>query len=212
MAFGLIIILFGGGAAFGLAMQGAINAVPFLGSREGSDYSTPVVYTGGDILIANDGQGSIKHVHPVASSAYRKAVELTGMSWTVIQGRGNAKASHGYHAAEPGSTYTAAIDVSVRGKSHGDIEKIVRAMRSQGWAAWYRSCKTRRDWCGNEHIHAAYAGIPSKSQLEDQITSFLNDGDGLADRAGCNWMEFPATEAEKAAVQFVRSNRAPLIK
>jgi len=208
VAIGVLLIMFGGSAAFGVTVS-QLDNLPLV-SVGGS---TPYVYTGGPLEVSDDGQGPASGVHPVAASAYRRAVALAGGEWVISQGLGFASASAGFHASEPGSSYTGAIDISIRRpakKSRAEIEKIVRALRSQGWAAWYRSCATRSTWCGNEHIHGAYAGIPLKVQLENQVTAFLTGGDGLKDRAGSNWMEFPPTEQEKAAVQFVKDHRAPL--
>ena len=207
VAVGALLIIFGGSAAFGVTVS-QLDNLPLVGVSS-SGYS----YTGGPVEISDDGQGAASGVHPIAASAFRRAAALTGSEWIISQGLGNAAASSGFHASEPGSPYTAAIDLSVNRpakKSRGEIEQMVRALRSQGWVAWYRSCKTRSKWCGNEHIHGAYAGIPSKIQLENQITAFLNDGDGLVDKPGSNWVEFPVTEAEKAAVEFVKNNRAPI--
>jgi len=124
-----------------------------------------------EVKQATGAGSSIKGLDPVASDALRKA----GFSEDdVSQGLGNAPASKGTHLAEPGSKYTAAVDLRTSGKSKQEISAMVERLRAQGFAAWYR------DWSGNEHIHAVYAGIPLKDSLQNQVQSFMQGGTGLA--------------------------------
>jgi hypothetical protein len=124
-----------------------------------------------EVKQATGAGSSIKGLDPVASDALRKA----GFSEDdVSQGLGNAPASKGTHLAEPGSKYTAAVDLRTSGKSKQEINAMVERLRAQGFAAWYR------DWSGNEHIHAVYAGIPLKDSLQSQVQSFMQGGTGLA--------------------------------
>lgn len=143
-------------------------------------------------------------VDPKALGAYCGAKIKTGGTWTISQGLGNAKASGVYHYAEPGSIYTAALDVSVRSKSKSDIEKLVRNMRLNGWAVWYRSCSSNSDWCGNEHIHGAYAGVPTKKELQGQINDFVVGKDGM--KGDGYDKEIPVTEQEKQIVSKTRQS------
>lgn len=143
-------------------------------------------------------------VDPKALSAYCGAKLKTGGSWSITQGLGNAKASGVYHHAEPNSKYTAALDVSVRSKTKPEIEKLVRNMRLNGWAVWYRSCSSNKDWCGNEHIHGAYAGVPTKKELQGQINDFVVGKDGM--KGDGYDTEIPVTEQEKQIVSKTRQS------
>lgn len=116
---------------------------------------------------------SIKGLDPVASDALRRA----GLSAAdVSQGLGHARASKGTHEHEPGSSYTAAVDIRTGGKSQAEIKSTLEKLWAQGFAAWYRSGPK---WSGNEHIHAVYAGVPMKDMLESQVSDFINGRTGL---------------------------------
>lgn len=160
---------------------------------------------GGSSSCSNTtGRGKPAMVDPKALAAYCGAKLKTGGTWTISQGLGNAKASGVYHYAEPNSKYTAALDVSVRSKSKPDIEKLVRNMRLNGWAVWFRSCSSNSDWCGNEHIHGAYAGVPTKKELQGQINDFVVGKDGM--KGDGYDREFPVTEQEKQIVSKTRKS------
>lgn len=162
---------------------------------------------GGNISAScNDGKGSIQGVDPLASCRYRRAAAKTGGAWSVSQGLGNVAASAGFHLSEPGSKYTAAIDIGVNGKSKSEIESMVRNMRSEGWAAWLRSCTSAKGWCGREHIHGAYSGIPAKRGLERQEDDFVQGKDGTASHNKID-LEIPITNQEKGVVNSARKNR-----
>lgn len=130
-----------------------------------------------NVAPSNARGGSIKGLDPLASDALRRA----GLSSDdVSQGEGNAQASAGYHLAEPGSDYTAAADIRTSSMSGKQIRKVLDNLGEQGFAAWYRHGS---DWSGNEHIHAVYAGIPMKGELEGQVRSFLAGHSGLSSDA-----------------------------
>lgn len=161
---------------------GGIDPLSALGRGNGSRHAGG---TGGDghvranrgaarpvgIQQASSSGRSLKGLDPVASDALRRA----GLGEAdVSQGLGDAAASAGTHLAEPGSRYTASVDIRTSGRSSGEIRKIVSDLRAQGFAAWYRN------WPGNQHIHAVYAGVPLKSSTSQQVQAFLHGGTGLA--------------------------------
>lgn len=147
--------------------------------------------------IADDGQGSIKGMDPLASSALRRA-GLTADD--VMQGLGNVDASAGIHLAEPGSTYTAAVDIRVRGRSDTDIGQVLHNMRLQGFAAWYRPPSLA--W--GRHIHAIYAGVPLKESSEKQVRDFIG-----VEVFGSNNDQITAPRDGQAGHQRVETNYPP---
>ena len=113
----------------------------------------------------------------------------------LIQTFGDAPASVGTHCPEPGTTDSAATDI-VSGSAPCTR---TRALRRQGFAAWYRVPPSF-----TRHIHAVYAGAPSlKSSLQSQISSFLQKRNGLASN-GIDTV-CPITDGEVAAVRAARN-------
>lgn len=97
----------------------------------------------------------------------------------VVQAKGNAAASKGYHHADGtlgGVEYTAAADLSVRGLTRTEIATWIEELCEAGFVAFYRN------WPGNLHIHANYAGLPQKRALDGQNEDFFNGRDGLVGR------------------------------
>ena len=97
----------------------------------------------------------------------------------VVQAIGDAAASKGYHHADGvlGSIqYTAAADLSVRGLTRTQIATWLECLCEAGFVAFYRN------WPGNQHIHANYAGLPQKRALDGQNEDFFNGRDGLVGR------------------------------
>lgn len=136
------------------------------GDRAGAGAASP-----SGVKPAESSGRSIQGLDPLASDALRRA----GLSASdVTQGLGHAAASKGTHEAEPGSRHTGSVDIRTSGRSTAEIKKIVHRLRAQGFAAWYRN------WPGNQHIHAVYAGIPLKGSTSSQVQAFLQGGTGLA--------------------------------
>lgn len=98
----------------------------------------------------------------------------------VVQTVGFAKASAGFHAPDGvlnGEEYCAAVDLSVRGLTHTQIATWLEELCRAGFCGWFR------DWPGNKHIHANYAGVPMKPQLRAQCRDFFAGRNGLAGHA-----------------------------
>lgn len=131
-------------------------------------------------------------------SKARTALAAAGVSTsTLTQTYGDAPASVGTHCPEPGTAYSAATDL----QSGASPCTRTRALRMQGFAAWFR---TAPEFPGNLHIHAVYAGAPGmKASLQRQVDSFLQGRNGLA-RNGVE-THCPITAAEIAAVRRVRA-------
>ena len=111
----------------------------------------------------------------------------------LTQTYGDAPASVGTHCPEPGTSYSAATDVTPSSNPCGRVHNL----RMQGFAAWYRVPPSF-----SYHIHAVYAGTPSlKSSLKSQLSSFAQGRNGLADNAVDNIC--PISQAEKNAVAQV---------
>lgn len=157
---------------------------------------------------ADDGQGQMAGIHPIAASALRRAGITESM---ITQGRGFASASGGTHGPIAGSTYGGAADIRTRDMSDATIKQTLHNLRMQGFAAWYRE----PGWEGkpdNAHIHAAYAGLKGPYETKSfQITTFINSEtrrrNGLGDGGGRNPSNFPLdsfpTAEEIASVKSV---------
>src|SRR5205085_3130145 len=112
---------------------------------------------------------SPSHMFSAAHAAMLRAGVGDGL---LIQTFGDAPASVGTHCPEPGTTDSAATDI-VSGSAPCTR---TRALRMQGFAAWYRVPPSF-----SRHIHAVYAGAPVlKSSLQSQVASFLQGRNGLA--------------------------------
>lgn len=134
---------------------------------------------------------SPSHMFSAAHAAMLRAGVTDSL---LIQTFGDAPASVGTHCPEPGTTDSAATDI-VSGSSPCTR---TRALRKQGFAAWYRVPPSF-----GRHIHAVYAGAPvMKSSLKSQVASFLSGRNGLASN-GIDTV-CPITAAEKAAVRAAR--------
>ncbi|MBK7863845.1 MAG: hypothetical protein IPJ65_35610 [Archangiaceae bacterium] len=139
---------------------------------------------------------SPSHMYSGAHWAMRKA----GVSdSSLIQTYGDVRASVGTHCPESGTTWSAATDIA----SGSSPCARTRALRRQGFAAWYRVPPSF-----SRHIHAVYAGAPEmKQSLKNQVASFLQGRNGLASNGVDSIC--PITAAEKAAVIAAREHRYP---
>lgn len=117
---------------------------------------------------------------PVAWQAYLRACDQAGVHpFRVGQTIGDATRSVGYHkrdgflrVGEQKVDYTAAVDLGTWDLPPQTINRLVEALALQGFAAWYRS---GGKWKGHEHIHAVYAFLPMKPQLQVQLSQFLRE-------------------------------------
>jgi len=120
-------------------------------------------------------------LHPEASDRLRCAgVQSDEITQTI----GNAAASAGYHARDgsvDGRDYCAAVDLRSRGRSNAQIRALLARLGEHGFAAWYRE-PGADGWPADEaaHLHAVFAGVPMKAQLEGQVRDFLAGLNGLA--------------------------------
>lgn len=142
---------------------------------------------------------SFMGIDPMAVAAF----QATGIPVTptdqyphfpITQGLGNASASAGTHGHEPGSPYSASIDIKVEGLDEATISDWVHRLRMVGFAAFYRP--TIGDF---PHIHAVYAGVCRlKDSTDAQVHSFVQGHNGLVgDPVETN---LPPTNEEKQAV------------
>lgn len=157
--------------------------------------------TGGNTGYGNDGQGSIgRGIHPLASSAARRAGVTAGMISRGLYWGGGSGTTHGNI---PGSKYGPSLDVPTRGMTLERMRQVLHNLRMQGFAAWYRDESNGF----TPHIHAVYAGLPGQPSAVNQVVAFLDGRDGLGDHS------FPQntrqTAEEIAAVRSVRAGGAP---
>src|SRR5438128_2912156 len=115
------------------------------------------------------GEGNPKTVDNLTAAALREAERLLGYPLTVVQGsynKGGVSASAGTH--DGGGV----VDVL-----EWDHERKVRALRSVGFAAWWRPTLPGK-WKG--HIHAVLIGNEKLAPAaQRQVTAYRNGRDGL---------------------------------
>jgi hypothetical protein len=66
--------------------------------------------------------------------------------------------------------YTAAVDLGVWDLPPQKINDFVETLAAQDFAAFYRH---KGKWAYRKHIHAIYAFLPMKPQLQLQVGEFL---------------------------------------
>lgn len=111
---------------------------------------------------------------PEAFKGYLAACAETGISPAHIgQTIGDAVRSVGYHKRdgflEAGGgrvPYTTAVDIGTGDLNDRQIARFVRQLGRHGFAAWYRHGP---HWRNGEHIHAVWASLPMKPQLQTQV-------------------------------------------
>ncbi len=153
-------------------------------------------------------------LHPNASDALRR---LGISSNRIMQTIGNAPASAGTHAPEPGSdggpayrvqgnTYCAAVDLRSKDLSGSEIRDLLEGLAREGFAAWQRQ-PGRDGWPEDEvvHIHAVYAGCPMKRVLRRQVQDFLEGKNGLASHRDYEYFS-PSKEALHQVSSFFEAN------
>lgn len=131
----------------------------------------------------------------------KEAQRLAGIPFNITQGSYNRSysTSAGTHSG-PG-----AVDLSVRGLSRSQIEKIVKSLRTVGVAAWYRS-SDEGPWAPHIHgIAVGTKGLPGVAYR--QTLSYKNGRSGLAsNRADRHaYMKVPYRTWE----QYVKTKSSP---
>lgn len=120
----------------------------------------------------------------------------------IVQTVGDAAASAGFHHADgtlDGAPYTAAVDCSVRDLNGTQIATWIEELCRVGFAPYYRN------WPDNFHVHAVFAGVPMKPELDGQMADFFAGRDGLAGhrRADDEWW-YPSIELRKIPESIYR--------
>jgi hypothetical protein len=117
---------------------------------------------------------------PVAFAAYVRACNNAKIHpFRIGQTIGDHPRSVGYHKRDgvivvngQREEYCAAIDLGTWDLEEARINRFVRELGKQGFAAWYRHGP---NWKNGEHIHAVYAFLPMKRQLRGQVLSYLRE-------------------------------------
>lgn len=154
-----------------LLMVGGAVAIPASeGANTAYDTACAAVSAG-----AEDGQGPMSGIHPVASSALRRAGITGGISRGLLNEGDENSTSAGTHGHIIGSQYGGSFDVMMTGKSAEHIRKTLHDVRMQGFAAWYRPFQPRtatsKGW--GPHVHGVYAGLPVPNAAMKQVKDFL---------------------------------------
>jgi hypothetical protein len=117
---------------------------------------------------------------PVAFAAYVRACNNAQIHpFRIGQTIGDHPRSVGYHKRDgvilvngQKEEYCAAIDLGTWDLEDARINRFVRELGKQGFAAWYRHGP---NWKNGEHIHAIYAFLPMKRQLRGQVLLYLRE-------------------------------------
>ena len=116
---------------------------------------------------------------PGTPAAIRWAEKRAGFTFGIAQG--------GYHVgvdASAGTHDRDAVDFTVHGLGHIQIERMVRALRDAGFAAWHR---TKADGFDSEHVHAIRLGNGDLSRVaQQQAVAFDQHRNGLKNNAPDN--------------------------
>lgn len=119
-----------------------------------------------------------KVVNVRTAQMLKRAQARLGMDLSVVQGSyngGGVSASAGTHDGG------GAVDLSVRGYSQETVDKVVRALREVGFAAWHRTA-SQGPW--TDHIHAIAVGDDELSSgAKSQVNDYYNNRNGLAGHA-----------------------------
>jgi hypothetical protein len=114
---------------------------------------------------------------PVAFAGFVRACKRARVHpFRIGQTIGEHPRSKGYHRRDGQIVkhrrldYCAAVDIGTDDLNARQINRLLKQLSRQGFAAWYRH---GRNWEGNEHIHAVYALLPMKPQLRGQVRSFI---------------------------------------
>jgi hypothetical protein len=117
---------------------------------------------------------------PAAFEAYIRACNNTGIHpFRIGQTIGDFPRSVGYHKRDgvllvngQKIEYCTAVDLGALDLERPLIDRFVRELGKQGFAAWYRHGPK---WKNGEHIHAVYAFLPMKPQLRRQVLLYLRE-------------------------------------
>ncbi len=116
---------------------------------------------------------------PAAFEAFVRACNGAKIHpYRIGQTIGNHPLSVGYQARDGALVfrgekldYSAAVDVGAFELTPAQRARFLESLAKQGFAAWYRE---GRKWRGREHIHAIYAPLPIKWQLQSQMREWGN--------------------------------------
>jgi hypothetical protein len=111
---------------------------------------------------------------PVSFNAFLRACSKARVHpHRIGQTIGDHPLSVGYHKPDGIITfrgqkiaYTAAVDIGTSDLNRAQLARFLESLAAQGFAAFYRE---NGKWRGNEHIHAIYAPLRMKPQLQLQV-------------------------------------------
>lgn len=130
----------------------------------------------------------------------KEAERISGVRINPTQG----SYSRAYGASAGTHSGGGAVDISVRGQTYKTSEKLVKALRTVGFAAWHRS-SAEGPW--SPHIHAiAISGPDQPSVAKRQVTAYKYGRNGLTSNRldKHRWMKVPFRTWE----QYWRQYRA----
>ncbi len=124
-------------------------------------------------------------------------------SGSIMQTIGSAAASAGTHARDGtigGHPYSAAVDLRTSGLSDSQVRALLGRLSNNGFAAFFRN-PGHDGWPSSElrHIHAIYVGVPMKSSLRSQVSSWLSGRNGLVSNSSYGF--YQASSSQKTAIR-----------
>lgn len=127
---------------------------------------------------------------PIAFRAFLQACRSAKVHpFRISQTLGDAPRSVGYHLRDGrigGEDYSAAVDLGVNDLSPHRRAELLEAMARVGFASWFR---TGPKWKNQQHVHAVYAGLPMKVQLQQQVRLW-NRQRKKSGRKPLHWQKF----------------------
>jgi len=140
--------------------------------------------------------------------AMHDSLKALSLEERLTNGFNPSSASSNYHGVDytsNGINYSAAIDISVRCLTEGQIRTLLDELSMRGFAGWYRK-KGEDGWSGKNHIHAIWVAVPLKRQLVLQVKKWLSGKNGLtSDKNYKFWTPKPDAEAQIRSA-FSQSN------
>ncbi len=134
-------------------------------------------YQAGRANVASVGRWRFERPYGMAPAAFDGFVRACNNAhiqpYRIGQTIGNHPLSVGYHHRDGTITfrgqkldYTAAVDLGASDLTRPQLARFVESLAAQGFAAFYRE---GGKWRGHEHIHAIYAPLRMKWQLQSQV-------------------------------------------
>ena len=110
-----------------------------------------------------------------------KSLNDISLTHRITQGFNSSVKASNYHGSDyelHGTSYSSAVDLSIRCLTDEHIKFLLGELASRGFAAWLRR-NGEDGWRGQAHIHAIWVLGKLKPQLDSQVKDWLAGRNGL---------------------------------